>query len=433
MAAAVRLVLVLTIILASWSAVEGGEYDFDIPEAEKSNLEFGGKVEFQLTHHQLDRDSLPYKLRFPEGGQDHWDEWRPFLELNAGYNFGPARVFLSVHNEYLKDDWDEDWTSRVYEGRLTIQPTPGAALEIGKKTFLWGKGYAWNPVGFINRPKDPDDPELNLEGYTGVSLDLIKSFQGGPLKTLAFTPVILPVLDWENDDLGKQGEVNHAFKLYFLIEDVDLDLIYAGGPSRPDSLGFDFSANLKENLEVHGELAVVLDADKTTVDAAGKKNTTKEDQVSWLFGLRYLSSLDTTYILEYYRNGAGYRPAEIDAFFKYQEAAYRQYLAKGQVSALKEAAKTASGYYSRRNYGLDYLYLKISQKEPFDILYFTPYVAAMLNLGDSSLSLTPGFTYLPWTNFEFGWKIMVPVGRPGTEFGEKQDAFQSKVTLAYYF
>ena len=38
-------------------------------------------------------------------------------------------------------------------------------MEAGKRTLRWGKGYAWNPIGFVERPKDPNDPDLAREGY----------------------------------------------------------------------------------------------------------------------------------------------------------------------------------------------------------------------------------------------------------------------------
>lgn len=65
-------------------------------------------------------------------------------------------------------------------------------VEVGKKVTKWGKGYAWNPVAFADRPKNPEDPLEALEGFYVLSADFVKSFQG-PLKTLAFTPVVLPV------------------------------------------------------------------------------------------------------------------------------------------------------------------------------------------------------------------------------------------------
>ena len=64
-------------------------------------------------------------------------------------------------------------------------------IDIGKKTLKWGKGYAWNPAAFVDRPKDPDEPEQNLEGFIVASMDWIRSFRG-PLKTVSFTPVLVP-------------------------------------------------------------------------------------------------------------------------------------------------------------------------------------------------------------------------------------------------
>jgi len=80
-------------------------------------------------------------------------------------------------------------------------------MDIGKKTLKWGKGYAWNPVAFVDRPKDPDEPEQNLEGFIVASADYIKSFQG-PLKTVSFTPVLVPVYNHVNDVFGEIDNLN---------------------------------------------------------------------------------------------------------------------------------------------------------------------------------------------------------------------------------
>jgi len=94
----------------------------------------------------------------------------------------------------------------IYEGYLSLKPSSSLSFNFGKQTLLWGKGYAFNPVAFVSRPKDPDDPELALEGFIAVSADYIKSFDG-PLKTISITPVILPVYDHINDDFGKINKV----------------------------------------------------------------------------------------------------------------------------------------------------------------------------------------------------------------------------------
>ncbi|MFH1091436.1 MAG: hypothetical protein V1742_07690 [Pseudomonadota bacterium] len=433
MLAASRLVLILALSFLFASSAFGGEYKFDIPEAEKKKWDFGGRLELHYIYHQLDQDSAMYRLKFHGGDKDGVDEWRPLLELNAGYDFGKAHVFLTTHHEYQKTFQGEEWVNKVYQGYLSLNPNPGLTLDIGKKSYLWGKGYAWNPAGFVNRPKDPDDPELNLEGYTALGLDLIKSFPGKAFHTVALTTVVIPVFKWENTDLGDTDDLNYALKLYFLLYDTDIDLIYFGGRHQPDNFGLDFSRNIKENLEIHGEAALRLKAEKKILGADDKLITRIEDQWSWLLGLRYLTRYDTTYILEYYHNGAGYDLEEVEEFFRFQDTIFNRFFSTGRSDLLEEAARKTSPYYQQRNYGRDYLYLKVSQKEPWGILYFTPWAAMIFNLGDGSFSLTPGLTYQPWTNFELGFKTMVPFGPKGTEFGEKLDSFRTELTTTYYF
>ena len=90
---------------------------------------------------------------------------QPDFSLEKGF----ARIYLqgniSQGNTY--QGWSND--SRLYQGYLTLKPSDSWSFDVGKKTFKWGKGYAWNPVAFLDRPKDPTDPDLALEGFTGVS------------------------------------------------------------------------------------------------------------------------------------------------------------------------------------------------------------------------------------------------------------------------
>jgi hypothetical protein len=67
----------------------------------------------------------------------------------------------------------------------------------------------------------------------------------------------------------------------------------------------------------------------------------------------------------------------------------------------------------------DYLYLRISQKEPFDILYITPAITTILNLDDRSFSLSPELVYDGITNLELRLKGTVLVGDSFSEYGEK--------------
>ncbi len=106
----------------------------------------------------------------------------------------------------------------------------------------------------MDRPKDPEDPEEPLEGFFVLSADFIKSFEG-PLRTVALVPVVVPVTDNINRAFGGPGHINVAGKLYLLMWNTDVDLLFSAGGSRGARVGLDFSKNLQSNFEVHGELA----------------------------------------------------------------------------------------------------------------------------------------------------------------------------------
>ncbi len=115
----------------------------------------------------------------------------------------------------------------------------------GKKTMRWGKGYAWNPVAFVERAKDAGDPDLAREGYWIAAIDWINRFKG-PLQTLALTALVLPVDDDINDDFGKPGYDHFGAKLYLLYRDIDIDFMFLTEGSRGAQYGVDFSKNLAQ-------------------------------------------------------------------------------------------------------------------------------------------------------------------------------------------
>ncbi len=305
-------------------------------------------------------------------------------------------------------------------------------LDVGKKVLKWGKGYAWNPVAFIDRPKDPDEPDLALEGFWVLAADFIQSFSG-PLKTLSFTPVFMPVLQHINDDFGAAEQANLAAKLYLLLYDTDIDFIVFTGGSRTSRYGVDFSRNVTSNLEIHGEFAYIEDFQKRYIDSNGNILSSTFDTVSYLLGVRYLSQQETTCILEYYRNGTGFTKGEVQDFYSFVDRAYDNYLATGSDAFLGRASNLSQGNYGRPNPMSDYLYLRISQKEPFDILYFTPALTTIVNLNDYSFSIAPEIAYTGVTNLELRLKGTFLVGGRETEFGEKPNDYRIELRARYYF
>ena len=427
------MLIVMSLFLPPMGTAED-TYKFDVSETEKKPYHFGGYVEFKPILFGLDRDSAYYKLRFfndPQG--QTLPEANGRVQLEGSYEKDIYRLYVKTNTDLkYSDPSGSSEHSVFYEAYASLKPSSSLKIDAGKKTLKWGRGYAWNPAAFVDRPKDPDEPEQAMEGFIVGTMDYIRSFDG-PLKTFSFTPVILPVYDHINDDFGNNNKLNFAGRFYFLLYDTDIDLMFLTGGSRSDRYGVDFSRNITTNFEIHGEYAYIRNARKNILDAMGNMRSTESDAQSNLIGIRHLTTFDLTTIAEYYHNGAGISDDERGNFFALVDRAYNLYRTTGQAAALNSAKNLADGGYGKPNSGKDYLYVRISQKEPFDILYFTPSLTWMMNLDDRSYSLTPELLYTGFTNWELRFRTAFLVGGRGTEFGEKQNDYRMELRIGYYF
>jgi hypothetical protein len=425
-------------LLVLWGVAASAqeEYKFDASEIEKKPYHIGGYAEFKPTLFVLDRNAALYKLKFFNRDEGKTiEEYNGKLQLEGSLEKGIARLFVKTNFDlqYSYLGWEHNETKRmIYEGYLSLKPSSSLSFKLGKQTLLWGKGYAFNPVAFVSRPKDTDDPELALEGFITASADYIKSFSG-PLKTFSITPVIFPVYENINDDFGKIDQLNFAGKLYFLLYDTDIDLIALTGGSKTNRFGIDFSRNITTNFEIHGEFAFINNQTKKVIDSQGNISEAKFDAKSYLLGIRYLTASDTTFIFEYYRNGTGFTHLEMKDYFRFIDKGYDLYLKSGNDSLLKKAGSVTTGNYGRPNSMQDYLYLRVSQKEPFNILYFTPAITSIMNLNDRSFQISPEFLYTGFTNWELRLKGTALVGGKETDFGEKQNNYRIELRVRYYF
>lgn len=409
------------------------DYSFDVSETEKKPYSLNGYAEFRPVMAAMDRAAALYKLKFHNRAKAQTTyEYNSKLQLEGSYQRGISRANLRINSDlnHTYQGWDRDL--QIYEGYLSVKPSSEADIIAGKKVMRWGKGYAWNPAALIDRPKNPDDPELPLEGYTVLAADYTRSFDGR-LKTASVTPVILPVYEHLNNTFGSLNHLDFAGKAYFLYYDTDIDLIYRAKGSKPAAYGADFSRNISTNFEVHGEAALIANNPRTVTDKNG--NTTRKvfDAKSYLFGLRYQTEKDATYIAEYYHNGAGFTGGAMKDYFSFADAAYNSYTGTGSAALMQKAAALGNSGYGAANPAREYFYLRIIQQEPFNILYFTPALTTMINAGDKSFSIAPEVVWARVTNLELRLKAIFLTGPSGTEFGEKAGNNKVELRARYYF
>ena len=409
------------------------DYSFDVSETETKPCSLGGYAEFRPVLIDQDRSAAFYKLKFYNRAKT-WttEESNSKLQLEGSYRHGISKLYLraiaDLTNTY--QGWNNDL--QIYEGYLSVKPSQSTDIIAGKKVMRWGKGYAWNPAAFVDRPKNPDDPELPLEGYTLLAADYTQSFDGR-LKTVSLTPVLLPVYDDLNDTFGSLNHLDLAVKAYFLYYDTDIDLLYRAKGSKPAAYGADFSRNISANFELHGEASLIADNPQTITDKSGNTARKAFEAKSWLLGLRYQTEKDATYIAEYYHNGGGFSAGAVTDYFSFVDTAYASYTGTDNAALLRKGVSLGSSGYGAVNPMRNYVYLRVTQQEPFNILYFTPALTTILNADDKSFSASPEVMWTRITNFELRFKAMFLAGPAGTEFGEKAGNARYELRARYYF
>lgn len=422
-----RTVLATALVAAvAATTIVRAEETFDVSAYEKKAVELTGFIELRPEQQSLRRDSTGYQLLYPGETRSTADRLGVAAELSGIFRHKSLSFNFTGHASSMNEPRGSSSDSRMYESYVSWQADPTSVAELGKRALHWGKGYAFSPVAFLERPKDPSDPELAREGFVMATGSLVRSFEG-PLQTLTLTTALVPTTSDLNPDFGAPGSINPAFKLYGLIFDTDVDLIYAAPGSRGPRLGFDFSRNLGSNLEIHGEWARSSDANRSLLTPANGLAIQTRSYDSYLLGLRYLTERDTTIIFEYYSNGNGYSTQEMSQFYDLVRASATN-------AALTQAAsRAASQGYNQPNVMQNYVYLKVSQKEPFDILDFTPSVTLIANTDDHSFSMIPELLYTGIKNLELRLRLALNSGNTSTDYGEKPVQSRVELRARYFF
>ncbi len=369
---ALLLLLVSSLLLAD-------EYGFDmdaVESMEPKSYEYNGYLRIDDRFQRLNTSAPGYILSGDDRSYQNYVYLEGLFEFAYFYEMFTFKSSLMGTYDYVYDTVSED-DYPVNELYVDAKITDNHALLVGKESLKWGKGYYFNPVAFFDRPKDPQQPTIAREGFSILKYSYNKSFQGA-LKNIAFDLVYLRADDKINKDfyrIATDSKVsnNIGARLYLLLFDTDIDIIYDYSDAVDDKIGIDFSKNLQTNFELHGELAKEING-----------------YHSYLLGLRYLTDFELTIISEYVYRSNGFTKEEI------------------------EETNTTVPFIAK-----NYAITLFSQKEPFDILYSSVYFKNMLNLQDHSHQDKFGATYSFRNNIDVDLSYNINSGSDMSEFGKK--------------
>lgn len=355
-----RITALLSFVVLGLSAND--DYSFDFEEIELKSYKFGGFIKGEHKYQNTNTSSAKYSSI----NDSSFNTYIGQVQADLDYYLDSFTFSTQLNAKYTKIDDDSDDEINAFQAYISYSPNQNHTFDAGKKSLKWGKGYFANPIAVLDRDKDPSDPEASREGYILARYSYNKSLQRDDLKNISFDTVYLKSDESINNDFSSKPSRVVAFKAYFLYMDTDIDLIYVSNNEANEKIGFDISKNLETNFEIHAEYK--------------KENSIKNDE--YLLGLRYLTASDLTIISEYL---------------------YR-----------KSVQSTNLALYDRK-----YLISKLSQKEPFEVLYSTLYVKNTLNIEDSSHQDSLGVIYEFSNNINLDISYLKNTGGANTQFGKK--------------
>ena len=418
------------VLMFASSAVVFGQEKENLPiteEEQEKKLEWNGNLDLKYALFNMDRNSSQYKLQFFKNppSSSLLSQYRLEPYLNAEYRTSDLGFVLKTHASYYSDT-----NSRfdLFEAYASFNPSFNTNLQAGKRVYSWGKGYAFNPIGFVNPVKDPENPELAQAGLLSANFEYIKSFSSEAVQNFSFLAILIPTSDIAGASFGEFNNTDIALKSSLLLWDTDVDLLAYFSAIKPKRFGFDFARNIQDNIEIHGELSYNQNVDRFTI-VNRSLSSARVDEYSYLLGLRYLDASNTTIIAEYYHSGAG--------LSKDEYSRYSEFLNIGANSlnpvVTQQTLGVSQTYFRGTILMQDYLYLKISHPEPFDWLYFTPSLYTIYNLVDNSFLLSFQMNYKPITNTEFIFWTTMFAGDKTTEYGAKQVQQRMELWMRVFF
>jgi hypothetical protein len=400
--------------------------NFDVEDITNQQvLELHGYLATTYKGYYTDDSTMGYELQFynQEEVPEYLNRFNIDCLLEADFKTEYMGFSMKSHSDFKEEELGFD----LYEAKGNINLASFAYLQAGKIIYNWGKGYAFNSVGFVNPQKDPADPEAINNGLISFDLELTKSFSSDFFRTIALSTIIIPAVE-DIENFADITYTDFAGKLYLLLGNLDLDIMGYYSQDKPIKAGADLAVNILENLELHGEFAYSWQGLKESfVDNTFE--TEETDDYSFLVGSNLLTPWDMSITAEYYYNRFGLsRDEYLDFMNLIQErietenpnlinTTKRDYLAKLNSTGLMQK----------------YLYFRVLQPEPFNLVYFNPALSLLWNIDDNSLFFSLPLSWKPVNNFEIVLQPNLMWGRENTEFGERSQSFRVDLKMSFHY
>ncbi len=329
-------------------------------------------------------------------------------------------------------------------------------LLAGKKRIVWGAGLSFNPTDLLNPAKDPTDPTFQRAGawlaeaewgFEKVALSAVvagkatRQYAGLPTALVVYPE--LPSAEVERgiaaDDRDDEAHFVFTGRLYLLVKDIDINLIYGYSNLYADAFRNKSRAGLSlsrvfGNLELHGEALLYsgsarVSANPDCVNAPAmclfqgtpiiSRPYLDSDflNAQALFGGRYQFDNSALLAVEYYFNGEGQDAKGFErlARLSLQNPALAQQAILGGTTDPGTPQKFTLEALRRH-----YLVVQFSKPQLWDD--WTISATALIGLEDLSMQLVPQVQWMPKEWLQLTVALYVPfAGVPelGVKVGEE--------------
>ena len=321
-------------------------------------------------------------------------------------------------------------------------------LLVGKKRIVWGAGLSFNPTDMLNPAKDPTDPTFQRAGawlaeaewgFEKVALSAVvagkvtRQYAGLPTALVVFPdqPTAEVVRGVAADDRDDEAHYVFTTRLYLLVKDIDINLIYGYSNLYNDAFKSKSRVGLSlsrvfGDFEVHGEALLYTGSARVEANADCVSEPVQcvlrgipvisrphlDDtflNTRAVVGLRYQFGESGIFAAEYYFNGEG---QDDTGFRRLATLSLRNpALAQAAISGNSTDPGTPQKF-SLEALRRHYLVLQFSKPQLWDD--WTISATALVGLEDLSMQLVPQVQWAPKEWLQLTLALYVPfAGIPG--------------------